>query len=650
MSDSFVINGVTYPARQQVAFPGSDGNPVVYELPAEPEPVLNGISTNPPQTKAVYNALAAEAAARQAADEEIHQHLTSPYNFKGALASAASLPAASAENANDTYYLIEEMYRVTSNGESWEQSSLDESDYEDELSDLKSASVQYRGILNTTTVTPDTVTDIGYWAVSSANALTLFGVISHGIFFNLRQPPYDFLQMFISTRGEVYCRYQKTGDFVSYNDFTRGTLTDPDTTTAPGFYYSDDTTTAQYTGVSTAGTFLNMVSEGGTVYLQAFILPGGVIYSRYGHAGPFSTFATPHRQVVFAPQNPLEFSTSNGYISVTIRAGYYIMPEYSLGANVLSEDITVSQTDTNVYQYVVLNAGTKAFSLKGRHDSLALDDIVLLAFYGSEILNISVENSKFPTMKTDSVKSINDFFAGMFNRTGTPFKIVLGGDSITHGVGGTGFSQNGETIIGNFKRNPDGYCWANLFKSYIEANYNATVLNNGVTGTQSYWWDFYKGTLIPEDTDLFILTIGTNNRIKIEGRTGTTHDEQLANYYTQMKSIIDYCASINVPVLLCSSIPATAAHEDQTSGGEPMYPSHVFEYNGVLQRLASEYNMAYFNLYDAFYYYVRDNNLDISTMLPDGLHPNDETYRLMFYLYLKGFNLAPSYVPVSLPN
>lgn len=522
----------------------------------------------------------------------------------------------------------------------------------DAVADLKSASVQYRGVLNTTTTTPDTVEDIGYWTCGASNANTLFGVFISGTFFNLRQPSYDFLQMFITVRGEVYCRYQKSGAFVSYSDFTRGTLDDPDTTNAPGFYYSSATTTAQYTGVSTASTFLNMVTDGGTVYLQAFILPGGVIYSRYGHSGPFSTFtpAIPHRQVVFAPQHPLEFSTSDGFISVTIKAGYYVMPEYSLGVYVLAEDVVVSQTDTSVYQYVVLNAGTKTFSLKGRNDSLALDDFVLLAFYGSEIMNISVENSKFPRMKTDSVKSINDFFAGMFNRTGTPFKIVLGGDSITHGVGGTGFSQNGETIIGNYKRNPDGYCWANLFKSYIEANYNATVLNNGVTGTYSWWWDGYKATLIPAGTDLFILTLGTNQRIKSEGRNGTTHDEQLTNYYTQMKSILDYCTSINVPVLLCSSIPATAANEEQTSGGEPLYPSHVFEYNGVLQRLASEYNMAYFNLYDAFYYYAQQNNLDFATMLPDGLHPNDATYRIMFYLYLKGFNLAPSYVPVSLPN
>lgn len=553
---------------------------------------------------------------------------------------------------------LNKLYRCIYNidtPETWNTNHWSLVDVGDELTNLNSASIKYRGVLNTTTTTPDTVEGIGYWTCGASNAGTLFGLDISGTFFNLRQPPNDFLQMFITVRGEVYCRYQKTGEFVSHSDFTRGTLDDPDTTNAPGFYYSESATTRQYTGVSTPSAFLNMTSEGGTVYSQAFILPGGVIYSRFGHSGAFSTFtpAIPHRQVVFAPDNPLEFTVENNLISVTIPAGYYILPEYSLGVYALAEDVVVSQTNRAVYQYAVLNAGTRTFSVKGIHDTLSLDDIVLFAFYKSEILNISVESSKFRKQNpvpSSSAKSINDFFAGMFNRTGTPFKIVLGGDSITHGVGGTGFSQNGETIVGNYKRNPDGYCWANLFKSYIEANYNASVLNNGVTGTYSWWWNGYKSTLIPAGTDLFILTLGTNQRIKNGDRNGTTHDEQLANYYTQMKSILEYCASINVPVLLCSSIPATAANEEQSIDGEPLYPSHVFEYNGVLQRLASEYNMAYFNLYDAIYYYVQQNNLNLSTLLPDGLHPNDEMYRIMFYEYLKGFNLAPSYVPVELPN
>lgn len=57
--------------------------------------------------------------------------LTSPYNFKGSCLSSA-LPA-SGNTVNDTYYCTDLKYRKTWNGSAWEQSSLNEADYEDEL-------------------------------------------------------------------------------------------------------------------------------------------------------------------------------------------------------------------------------------------------------------------------------------------------------------------------------------------------------------------------------------------------------------------------------------------------------------------------------------------------------------------------------------
>ena len=46
--------------------------------------------------------------------------------------------------------------------------------------------------------------------------------------------------------------------------------------------------------------------------------------------------------------------------------------------------------------------------------------------------------------------------------------VKLLGDSITHGVGGSRFSQNGEPVVEQFCRNKDGYCWAKMFKDYME--------------------------------------------------------------------------------------------------------------------------------------------------------------------------------------
>lgn len=67
--------------------------------------------------------------------DDIQQRQTSPYNFKGAVATLADLPSTGQE-VNDTYYVEAVKYRVTWTGEAWQQSSMDESDYEDELAEL----------------------------------------------------------------------------------------------------------------------------------------------------------------------------------------------------------------------------------------------------------------------------------------------------------------------------------------------------------------------------------------------------------------------------------------------------------------------------------------------------------------------------------
>ena len=61
--------------------------------------------------------------------------LSTPYKFKGEVASISALP--STGNVNDTYYVQDVKYKVTWTGSAWVQSSLSEADYQTELSELK---------------------------------------------------------------------------------------------------------------------------------------------------------------------------------------------------------------------------------------------------------------------------------------------------------------------------------------------------------------------------------------------------------------------------------------------------------------------------------------------------------------------------------
>lgn len=84
---------------------------------------------------------------------EYQKKSASPYNFKGSCLSS-ELPA-SGNTINDTYYCTDLKYRKTWNGSAWEQSSLNEADYEDELtktngevSSLKKETVRYKDTID----------------------------------------------------------------------------------------------------------------------------------------------------------------------------------------------------------------------------------------------------------------------------------------------------------------------------------------------------------------------------------------------------------------------------------------------------------------------------------------------------------------------
>ena len=238
---------------------------------------------------------------------------------------------------------------------------------------------------------------------------------------------------------------------------------------------------------------------------------------------------------------------------------------------------------------------------------------------------------------------------GITNFSDAPFKIVLGGDSITAGQGGTGYSATGSeiaTIDGTtYRRNDNGYCWANNFKSYIESNYNATVTNNGISGTDSSFWNLNKSVLIPANADLFILMIGANDRHSTDVQNPATLRLKLTRYYNNIYEIIRYCDANNIKIILMSPIPSS--HDNEQDGTGYVRVAHEFQWNGVLAKLSAFYDMEYINLYNRIYMYALTRGENFESYLVDGLHPNDIGYRVMYYQILDGLGLAPHFDPIS---
>lgn len=212
--------------------------------------------------------------------------LANPFTFKGSVSSVANLPS-SGNTVNDTYYVTAATCLYTWDGDSWEVSSLSESDY---LAQLQK-SVQYRGFLNTTTVTPETIEDIGYWSVTASTTSEYFGITTMpgALFFNLRAETTDFLQVFIFTDGLMLVRYQKDGDFKTVSlSSRRNSVENPDTITDQGIYVATSSVTYAYTGRSGQSVFICLCTPYGGVMWQGFLLKNGSIYGRYGTSGSFS--------------------------------------------------------------------------------------------------------------------------------------------------------------------------------------------------------------------------------------------------------------------------------------------------------------------------------------------------------------------------
>lgn len=220
-------------------------------------------------------------------------------------------------------------------------------------------------------------------------------------------------------------------------------------------------------------------------------------------------------------------------------------------------------------------------------------------------------------------------------------RIKLLGDSITHGVGGTGFEQNGEKIVLDFARNPDGYCWAKLFKEYMEAHYNCVVTNNACTGTNIDFVIQQFDVLVDAEDDLVICTIGTNNRhkyFKSAEEPRPDRDEFFNQVREKIVALAEKFKAAGKDVIFVANIPA--GKENEKDGADYFRVIHMADIRDAYVSVSAEMGFPLISLYDVFSRTCLERGIDFETLLDDNLHPNDAGYDLMFELIVKELGLA----------
>ncbi len=221
-------------------------------------------------------------------------------------------------------------------------------------------------------------------------------------------------------------------------------------------------------------------------------------------------------------------------------------------------------------------------------------------------------------------------------------RIKLLGDSITHGVGGTGFEQNGESFIEGFSRNKNGFCWANLFKEHMESQFNCEVINNACTGTQIDFIINNFDKLTDAEDDIIICTIGTNNRHQFfdEGPKPTRR-EMLERVYCSITKLLTLLKKSGKDVIIVANIPASAKNEeDDLTDWKYWRIIHMNDINDLYLKSTFENKVPFISLYSLFLEYCEIKGIGVDSLLADGLHPNDEGYTVMYRLIMKELGLG----------
>ena len=223
-------------------------------------------------------------------------------------------------------------------------------------------------------------------------------------------------------------------------------------------------------------------------------------------------------------------------------------------------------------------------------------------------------------------------------------RIKLLGDSITHGVGGTGFKQNGAPITEGFARNPDGYCWAKRFKEYMEARYNCTVTNNACTGTRVEFIIEHFNELVDEEDDIILCTIGTNNRHqRFEWGERRTREQQLRLVYGYIVELYQKFAAHGKQVIFMANVPACAKSEQD--GADYWRILHMSDIQDLYTKASLTHGFPLIRMYEKFKNYCELKSIPLEDLFGDGLHPNDRGYDVMFSLLLEELGIAECVVP-----
>ncbi|MEO1656010.1 MAG: SGNH/GDSL hydrolase family protein [Bacteroidota bacterium] len=182
-------------------------------------------------------------------------------------------------------------------------------------------------------------------------------------------------------------------------------------------------------------------------------------------------------------------------------------------------------------------------------------------------------------------------------RQGSKVNILCFGNSITHGFSVNGFGQ----VSHPYPQHLEG-----LLKKLYD-NDSIRVINEGHNGWRCTEALPYLPEILKKDSlDLIIMMFGIN-----DAYSGYRPDY----YQGKMEQMVQLIQAQDIQIILMNPSPITT-----------YLNAKVREYTPILQKLAEEYQLTFFNLYEGLLAKAETEEMDLELLLPDQVHLRDEQY------------------------
>lgn len=354
-----------------------------------------------------------------------------------------------------------------------------------------------------------------------------------------------------------------------------------------------------------------------------------------GEIQPGSTVATNKIYLEGATHVVLSYITRAG-VHQKVGSNFYF---YDINDNYLGR---VNQSsDPNVYVTVPAGSHYCRAVLGSSFNSVGAMRRVMVEF--------AAEFSEFESYRTyfSGITQIEEILSRLPKTTGGNFlhrlfdgcQIKFLGDSITQGVGGTGFTNDaagGDFILSipdlsypDWYVNTNGHCFANSIRDYIQQKFpNCTVKNWGTRSLSARYFVEYNvlDTLVENDDDIVIIMLGTNDR---------NQNSSLDSFITDMGTLVDYCTGKGKQVILISPPPCKPANDELETKKFKMEDVHnATSYVGYKKGVPV---IPLFNLFQDYLLYTEK---PIGDVIGDDIHPNDAGHDVIFDILLKQLGLG----------